>query len=215
MGASDRALTNADRIEDYQDSLIARFFRRRLLTRTPAAVDIERGIDKVSVDGLAFAYRGRLMTVEEWQKWKDEITVTVASPKHPHPDTYRPETEKWPTMTALIYTIVENWPAKGASCKEQEKLVRHSTILQLAENAELIRGANEQGKYQRHTSCKSECEFVCVPVDIFPRETFQTVRGGAYDRSMAADIQRCSSPRPHRPGAGQGVVPKEQLHLFE
>ena len=31
MGAPDRALTTADRIEDYQDALIAKLFRRRLL----------------------------------------------------------------------------------------------------------------------------------------------------------------------------------------
>ena len=171
MGASDRAITTADRIEDYQDFLIAKVFRQHLLKRTSAAVDIEDGVDKVSVDGLTFAYRARCMTEEKWQKWGREITITVASPKHPHPDTYTPEPYKWPTMTALIYTIVEDWPAKGASLKEQEKLVRHSTILQLAENAELIRGTID--KYQWKTSCKSECEFVCVPVKIFPRETLR------------------------------------------
>ena len=187
MGATDRALTTADRIEDYQDALIARFFRQRLLRRTSAAVDIEDGIDKVSVDGLTFAYRARCMTAAEWQKWGREITITVASPKHPHPDTYTPETVKWLTMTALIYTIVEDWPAAGASLKEQETLVRSSTIVQLAENAELIR---ETIKYPRQKSSRSGCEFVCVPVKIFPRETRRIVPGADRKAPItAADIQ--------------------------
>ena len=180
MGASDRALTTADRIEDYQDALIARFFRQRLLKRTSAAVDIENGIDKVSVDGLTFAYRERCMTVAEWLKWRDEITITVASPWHPHQNTYTPESVKWLTMTALVYTIVEDWPVEGASLKEQEKLVRSSTIVQLAENAEIIR---ETIKYPKQKSSRSGCEFVCVPLKIFPTETFRTVCGGA-DRKV-------------------------------
>ena len=175
MGATDRALTTADRIDKYQDGLTAWFFRQHLLKQTSKAVDIENGIDKVSVAGLAFAYRSRCMTLEEWQKWRREITITVASPKHPHPDTYTPETVKWLTMTALIYTIVEAWPADGASLKEQEKLVRSSTIVKLTENAELIR---ETLKYPKHTSSRSGCKFVCVPLEIFPSETFRIVMGG-------------------------------------
>ena len=180
MGASDRALTTADRVEDYQDALIARFFRRLLLKRTSAAVDIENGIDKVSVDGLTFAYRTRCMTDEDWWKWGNEITITVASPKHPHPETYEPETAKWLTMTALIYTIVEDWPDAGASLNKQEKLVRSSTIVQLAENSDIIR---EAIKHKRKTSSISGCEFVCVPVNKFRENTFRFVWGGA-DRTV-------------------------------
>ena len=176
MGAPDRALKTADRIEDYQDALIATFYRRRLLKRTSAVVDIGEGIDKVSVDGLTFAYRSRIMTEDEWQDWGREITITVASPKHPYPDTYVPETVKWGTMTALVYTIVKAWPAKGASLKEQKALVRSSSIVRLAENAELIR---KTIKRQRHTSSRSGCEFVCVPLKIFPQETYEIVWGGA------------------------------------
>ena len=176
MGAPDRALTTADRIEDYQDSLVGEFFYRSLLKRTSTVVDVGEGIDKVSVDGLTFAYRSRFMTVKKWQDWGREITITVASPKHPYPDTYVPETVKWGTMTALVYTIVEAWPAEGATLKEQKALVLSSSIVRLAENAELIR---ETFNYPKHTSSSSGCEFVCVPMEIFPRETFKTVLGGA------------------------------------
>ena len=154
------------------------------MKQTSKAVDIENGIDKVSVDGLAFAYRSRCMTVEEWLKWGEEITITVASPKHPYPDTYIPETVKWGTMTALIYTMVEDWPAAGASLDEQETLVRSSTIVQLAENEELIR--KTIGK-PRQTSRLSGCEFVCVPLEIFPRETYKIVWGRA-DRKVTTEL---------------------------
>ena len=183
MGATDRALKTADRIECYQDSLVGRFFHRSLLKRTSTVVDIGEGIDKVSVDGLTFAYRSRLMTVKKWQDWGREITITVASPKHPYPDTYVPETVKWGTMTALVYTIVEAWPAKGASLKEQKALVRSSNIVQLTENAELIRRTID---YPIQKSSISECEFVCVPVKIFHPGTFRFVKGGAVNTELTA-----------------------------
>ena len=186
MGAPDRALKTADRIEDYQDALIATFYRRRLLKRTSTVVDIGEGIDKVSVDGLTFAYRSRLMTVKKWQEWGREITITVASPKHPYPDTYVPETVKWGTMTALVYTIVEAWPAEGASLKEQKALVRSSSIVQLAENAELIR---KTIKNPPQTSSRSGCEFVCVPLKIFPPETYKIVWGGAPRRGVLPPVR--------------------------
>ena len=181
MGATDRALRTADRIEAYQDGLIAWFFRQHLLKRTSTVVDIGEGIDKVSVDGLTFAYRSRFMTLKKWQEWGREITITVGSPKHPHPDIYVPETVKWGTMTALVYTIVKDWPAEGASYNEQQKLVRSSNIVLLTENAELIR---ETIEYPKQTSSVSGCEFVCVPLEIFPQETFKIVRGRA-DRPPA------------------------------
>ena len=182
MGAPDRALKTADRIEDYQDSLVARFFYRKLLKRTSKVVDIEEGIDKVSVDGLTFAYRSRLMPEAKLEKWGAEITITVASPKHPHPDIYVPETVKWGTMTALIYTIVKNWPAAGSSLKEQGTLVWSSNIVLLTENAELIR---ETIEYPTQTSSRSGCEFVCVPLKIFPQETFRIVQGDAARHGKA------------------------------
>ena len=77
-------------------------------------------------------------------------------------------------MTALIYTIVKDWPADGASLDEQEASVRSSTIVQLTENAELIR---ETIRYTKQTSSMSGCEFVCVPVKIFPQETLRIVGG--------------------------------------
>ena len=146
------------------------------MKRTSEADDIENGIDKVSVEGLTFAYRARCMTAADWMKWGHEITITVASPLHPFPDTYQPETVKWRTMTALIYTIVENWPAAGASLSEQERLVRLSHIVQLAENADRIK---EAIKFPRKVSSRSLCEFVCVPVEKFRRETRRIVWGGA------------------------------------
>ena len=176
MGATDRAVTTADRVEDYQDALIANHFRKHLLKKTSKDVDIENGIDKVSVDGLTFAYRTRCMTEEKWYEWGHEITITVASPKHPHPETYEPETVKWLTMTALIYTIVKAWPAEGASFKEQKALVWSSRIVQLAENAEIIREAID---YPRQKSSLSGCEFVCVPVNKFLENTVRLVWGGA------------------------------------
>ena len=202
MGATDRALKTADRIEDYQDALTAQWFLQRVLKQTSKAVDIENGIDKVSAAGLTFAYRSRYMTVEQWKKWGGEITITVASPKHPHPETYQPETVKWPTMTALIYTIVKDWPADGASLKEQEELVLSSTIVQLAENAELIREAIE---YPRQKSSRSGCEFVCVPVKKFRPKTFRTVRGGSAVTAHADRIDLALDKATYT----------VQLHLFE